>query len=78
MMVEGRWQRNVPDRWSHICKGSIIEYQLGRERSSGDGSEGPGPACEGQLGLIIWIIDPCGSQMKNLLLCEKHGGSICS
>ena len=41
-MVEGRWQRNVPDRWSHICKGSIIEHQLERKRTSGDGSEGPG------------------------------------
>ena len=41
-MVEGRWRRNVPDRWSHICKISIIEYQLGGERASGDGSKGPG------------------------------------
>lgn len=60
-MVEGRWQRNVPDRWSHTGKGSIIEYQLGRKRTSGDGSEGPGASYEGQVGLIIWIIYPCGS-----------------
>lgn len=64
MMVEGRWQRNVPDRWSHISKGSIIEYQLGRERSSGDGSEGPGPAYEGQLGLIIWSSTPVAHRWK--------------
>lgn len=42
MMVEGRWQRNVRSRWSHISKGSIIEISAWEREEQWGWQWGPG------------------------------------
>lgn len=40
---------NVPDRWSHISKGSIIRISLGERGAVGMAVRGQGPAYEDNL-----------------------------